>query len=123
MKRLPTIPKTAQVALDGLHSEFGSWSKVAAHLKLASGVEFKKSQLQQIAAGKRPAPNSVLHVLGLPLKEVPAQPCAKCGKVHTTNRCVEKPTFEERAAQYDRWLARNLDKINRIVAWATKEAA
>lgn len=87
MEKRTSTPKTAQDALQGLYLEFGSWRKVAQNLDHAS---LNPGLLSRIAKGKKPAPNSVLFALGLPLKEVPAQPCKRCGDVHVTKRCTKR---------------------------------
>lgn len=92
----------------GLYQEFRSWQKVANYLSSMNGHTFNKGMLQQVANGKRRAPNSILHVLGLPLNPVPAQPCPKCGNVPLTKRCPtcrKKPQCtpeEQQAAQAER---------------------
>lgn len=44
----------------------------------------------RVAAGRRLASNRLLLALGLPLRAMPAEPCAHCGVVHVRKTCPKR---------------------------------
>lgn len=85
---------------------------------LASELGMNPGYLSRVMRGQRQASNRLRLALGLPPRTALAPVCGKCGVVHTTKRCTHKPTFEQREAEYDRWRAHNLERIEAIVQWA-----
>lgn len=96
--------------LDRLHSK--SLRKVADDLGLKT-----HSAVQRIRDGIEPHDPTTREILSLPKLGL-APKCWKCGACHTTKRCTRKPTFEERAEQYESWKAANADELRRRVRWA-----
>lgn len=87
---LPPVTRTqqdrrAQKALRDLKTELGTWQAVS---KALGGIN--RGLLYDIANGKKPAPNSILKALGLPLKHMLAPVCPVCGIVHVSKRCPTK---------------------------------
>lgn len=75
------------------------------------------SAVQRIRDGIEPHDPAIRAALGLPEYGL-APKCLKCGACHVTKRCTRKPTFEQRAEEYESWLTANADELARRVKWA-----
>lgn len=102
----------AQRALSDLKARYGTWQGVSDNLHGCPN----KGQLQAIYKGKRPAPNSILIALGLPLKHLPAPACKECGAVHVAKRCPEKHKATGAPAPRRNWKALSLLLAGLLVA-------
>ena len=96
----------------GEYDLLGSWDAVAKKNGVSKAMAFRA------AHGYEPHKVSIRRALGLPVF-VTIAVCQKCGLAHTAKRCARRvKSFEENAANYDRWLAANAGKLAEIVAWA-----
>lgn len=117
-RHLGSRPKGSVQTLDTLRSRLTSaratgmtWRQIAAHF---DGVP--AGTLCAIAKGRDPKSPAIRSALGLPAY-ASAPVCPVHGVVHA-GRCPRRKTFEQNAAEYQAWKARNLPKLLKIVAWA-----
>ena len=112
---------TGYNALDGLRREMlqarrrgVAWDKI---WESVPGV--KIGTLKRIAFDDKYTPQraDIRTALGLPVT-APAPVCPRHGIFHK-GRCPKR-TFEENAAEYDRWRAANADRIAAILEWAER---
>lgn len=106
-----TARNTLSGRLWALYLHTRSWRAVAAKFGVSGAMAFR------VAHGHEPKDARIRRAFGMP-EFAPAPCCQRCGVPHVSKRCTRRPTFDERAAQYDAWLARNADRLRRIVAWA-----
>lgn len=87
--------------------------------RLSRAISENAGYLSAVMSGKRRASNRLRAKLGLQPRTAPAPCCPRCGVPHVSKRCTYRPTLEERAAQYDAWLARNAATLAEWVNWAS----
>ena len=126
-KKATRISVTAKKQISGTVARFGldtsnspilTYRDLATALTRKAGRKINVGTAYYLARGREPQDNDIRRALGLPVF-VTIAVCQKCGLAHTAKRCARRvKSFEENAANYDRWLAANAGKLAEIVAWA-----
>jgi hypothetical protein len=85
-----------------MYTSSKSWRTVSQNLGVA-----RTTLSRFINSDWEPHNNAIRLKLGLPLKEVPAQPCAKCGAVHLAKRCMADkmvPAYRPEVEKFIAWV-------------------